>query len=446
MNRILLTGGPCAGKSTALSTIKQFLMNQGWIVYTIPEASTLLQLQGGIKPSLSTLPSFQKMVTKLQHDLESSYQEYATDTQSISDNKPITILIDRGLLDGQAYIEDEDHFNRILQYALNKNESINTNSLINNQYDMILHLVTAANGAEAFYAKEAYRHETKEVAIDLDNKILEIYKHHSDRRIIPNSSTFDDKLQMIISEISDKLKIQNLSRKTLRFIVNMMDNNYGINHIVEQLQLCVPSEHPIIVTYVIKHFLKDDSSLESEEGYTFIRETNLLHIGDSNKSINEQITEIQKNKSSEMSLFPLSASYDFERIDIPEKAGSAWINNTHYMLIQSREEFGQLINESQSLTKMRYNELRRHNRDHSKHKVEKIKIFFHYKMQFYALDLFISPVSHKDSMWLKVYRTPGNKYQSNEAEVESVDVPPCIKIIKNVTKDSGYTSYSYSAE
>ncbi len=47
-----------------------------------------------------------------------------------------------------------------------------------------------------------------------------------------------------------------------------------------------------------------------------------------------------------------------EQINIPSKAGSAWLDASHYMLIKCSEEFGQSINESEKLTKMRYNELR----------------------------------------------------------------------------------------
>ena len=65
IHRILLTGGPCAGKSTALSTIQQFLMNHGFTVYTIPEASKLLQMNGAIKLTMPTLPYFQNMVTSI---------------------------------------------------------------------------------------------------------------------------------------------------------------------------------------------------------------------------------------------------------------------------------------------------------------------------------------------------------------------------------------------
>jgi putative protein kinase ArgK-like GTPase of G3E family len=44
--RICLTGGPCAGKTTALSTLSQHLTLMGFKVLMVPEAATLL-MKGG---------------------------------------------------------------------------------------------------------------------------------------------------------------------------------------------------------------------------------------------------------------------------------------------------------------------------------------------------------------------------------------------------------------
>lgn len=44
--RICLTGGPCAGKTTALSTLTQVLTQRGYRVLQVPEAATML-MKGG---------------------------------------------------------------------------------------------------------------------------------------------------------------------------------------------------------------------------------------------------------------------------------------------------------------------------------------------------------------------------------------------------------------
>jgi len=44
--RICLTGGPCAGKTTALATLNQTLSQLGFRVLIVPEAATML-MKGG---------------------------------------------------------------------------------------------------------------------------------------------------------------------------------------------------------------------------------------------------------------------------------------------------------------------------------------------------------------------------------------------------------------
>ncbi len=51
ITRIVLTGGPAAGKTTLISRIlKEFKQEDGWRVITIPETATDLISGFGIKP------------------------------------------------------------------------------------------------------------------------------------------------------------------------------------------------------------------------------------------------------------------------------------------------------------------------------------------------------------------------------------------------------------
>ncbi|KAI5694678.1 hypothetical protein M8J75_003170 [Diaphorina citri] len=46
--RLVLTGGPCGGKTTGQSRLCTFFENLGWKVFRVPETATVL-LSGGIK-------------------------------------------------------------------------------------------------------------------------------------------------------------------------------------------------------------------------------------------------------------------------------------------------------------------------------------------------------------------------------------------------------------
>ena len=60
-------------------------------------------------------------------------------------NQPVVILIDRGLCDGAAFVTRDEW------QALMDDMSINEAKMRENRYDAVLHLVTAADGAEQFY-------------------------------------------------------------------------------------------------------------------------------------------------------------------------------------------------------------------------------------------------------------------------------------------------------
>lgn len=46
--KLVLTGGPCGGKTTGQDRLATFFENSGWKVFTVPEAATVL-LSGGVK-------------------------------------------------------------------------------------------------------------------------------------------------------------------------------------------------------------------------------------------------------------------------------------------------------------------------------------------------------------------------------------------------------------
>lgn len=81
ITRICLTGGPCAGKTTALSTIQEKLVTQGFKVLMVPEAATLM-MKGGCfiqtgKMTFADGVKFQINLMKFQMILEDVFLEMA---------------------------------------------------------------------------------------------------------------------------------------------------------------------------------------------------------------------------------------------------------------------------------------------------------------------------------------------------------------------------------
>ena len=77
--KLLLTGGPCAGKTTAQNILASRFRAKGWIVYCVPEAVTTLRLGGVERHRLTEeqLVQWQRGVVATIIRLESVYENIA---------------------------------------------------------------------------------------------------------------------------------------------------------------------------------------------------------------------------------------------------------------------------------------------------------------------------------------------------------------------------------
>ena len=84
---------------------------------------------------------------KTQVQLENSFTEIANSAAKNSGGK-VVVLIDRGLMDGSAFINDRQWAN--LMDEMNVTEKM----LKEDRYDAVIHLATAADGARDFYVTQ----------------------------------------------------------------------------------------------------------------------------------------------------------------------------------------------------------------------------------------------------------------------------------------------------
>jgi nucleoside-triphosphatase THEP1/CYTH domain-containing protein len=217
--KIVLTGGPCAGKTTAFAKIEEDLTEKGYQVFVVSESATEL-IKGGIRPFGNNpfdLLEFQNLILQYQLSKEKIYENAA---MSISDDKKCVILYDRGAMDNKAYINQEQ-FTELL-----KRQKVNELSLIDN-YDMVIHLVTAADGKEEYYtlSNNTARSETAEVARILDNKTVNAWTGHNNLKIIDNSTEFEEKLNRVMDAINNLLKNPISLRQQRKYSIDLTKSN-----------------------------------------------------------------------------------------------------------------------------------------------------------------------------------------------------------------------------
>lgn len=197
ITKIVITGGPCAGKTTALEHIRTVFSAKGYTVVFIPETATEL-ISGGIAPwTTYTNQDFQHCLLMLQCEKE-TYFTWGAERLKGSDK--ILLVCDRGAMDNKAYTYN-DEFSNILNLLNTTEEALLS------RYDAVFHLVTAAKGAEKFYtlANNNARYETIEEARALDERLINAWKNHPHHVIIDNSSDFKSKLICLTNKISEFL-------------------------------------------------------------------------------------------------------------------------------------------------------------------------------------------------------------------------------------------------
>ena len=217
IKKIVLTGGPCAGKTTALVKVIEHFSSRGYKVFTIPEVPTIF-LQAGMDYLTKNQDWFyegEKSTLEIQLAFEDDFTRMA---QTI--NGPVVIICDRGALDISANLPTE-MWEKITGLC-----NVTTQQL-RDRYDAVLHLVSAADGAEQYYntTSNEVRTEGIEKARLLDRKVIQAWTGHPHLRVINNHDNFDTKINRVLKEISAVLGLPQPITEERKYIVRVTSND-----------------------------------------------------------------------------------------------------------------------------------------------------------------------------------------------------------------------------
>lgn len=218
MKKIVLTGGPCAGKTTALVRVIEHFSSRGFKVFCIPEVPTLFSQAG--MDYLTTNHAFfyegEKATLELQLFLEDRFTKIAEQCA-----EPTVIVCDRGAMDISAYM-DPAMWEEITRAVGTTTEALR------NRYDAVLHLVSAADGAEEFYTtannnvrNEPANEQGLRIARQLDKKVINAWSGHPHLRVINNHVDFETKINRVLKEISGVLELPQPITEERKYIVTV---------------------------------------------------------------------------------------------------------------------------------------------------------------------------------------------------------------------------------
>ena len=232
IKKIVLTGGPCAGKTTALVKVIEHFSSLGYKVFTIPEVPTMFSQSGMdyLTKNRALFYEGEKATLEVQLALEDKFQRMAEQC-----DEPTVIICDRGAMDISAYMQPQ------LWKDITTAVGTSTTELRDHRYDAVLHLVSAADGAEKYYttANNRQRTEGLEMAREVDKKVISAWTGHPHLRVINNHEDFNNKLHRVLKEISSVLGIPQPIVEERKYVVEL----------VGEIPHCIESE--ITQTYLV---------------------------------------------------------------------------------------------------------------------------------------------------------------------------------------------------
>lgn len=216
-HRIVLTGGPCGGKTTAMARIAERLENLGFRVFMVPETPTML-FQGGFSLTGVTEAQVVELETTLLQTVmntEESFQRIA----SVYNDPKTVFLCDRGMMDTKAYVTPQ------MWQTILDNLGQSEVQLRDQRYEAVIHMVTAADGAEEYYtlANNTARTETPEQARKLDRKTQDAWVGHPHLRVVNNFGDFEDKVRDAMAAMCRILGVPEPMEDERKFLVASVD-------------------------------------------------------------------------------------------------------------------------------------------------------------------------------------------------------------------------------
>jgi CYTH domain-containing protein/predicted ATPase len=196
---IVLTGGPCTGKSTILEELKKEFSDK---VIFLPEMATILITQIGLRPdrcmSNTEFEQFEESVYYMQSSFEASVSAQA----SMQTDPKKAMIVDRGTVDNLAYLPG----------GAKKFESLFNTSLIEEykKYALVICLgMPDENTYNQNFACNPARYESFEQAMEMEEKIITAWDKHPNFKYIPSCEHFSekvDKVKKILRSFLDSIK------------------------------------------------------------------------------------------------------------------------------------------------------------------------------------------------------------------------------------------------
>lgn len=255
--KILLTGGPCAGKTKVFDYIKKELEKDNYYVISVTETARECILNGIVpyNDREHTL-RFQDYMLQYQSLKENIANDYALNVKDkefefIKYKKDIIILYDRGMLDNRAYLPLTDFEKLLDKYNYKELDIIG-------KYDLVIDLISTATLKKDAYVNDEVRSESPELSEILDKLTTHAYLLHHNLKVVKPADDIDEKKEIVLELIYNLIN-NTQSKEIVRTNINNVELNKDNSKVINQTKLYLYGNNlykPVI--YVTKY--KNDIS------------------------------------------------------------------------------------------------------------------------------------------------------------------------------------------
>lgn len=201
VSEVVITGGPCSGKTSSLAYLQDKLRAYGFRVFVVPEVSTMLRL-GGLHDLMELEQNNRELYfhTQVEHVLlrRALRERFRALAEGFPDDVKSVIIHDRGEMDTSSYMTPEEWQRLLAELDLTAWDT-------RDSYASVVHLVSVARDLPQLYTLEnngARQEGSIEDAIEADDRTLRAWLGHPRLRIVGNDvDDFHLKLRRILQAV-----------------------------------------------------------------------------------------------------------------------------------------------------------------------------------------------------------------------------------------------------
>eukprot|EP00450_Noctiluca_scintillans_P006409 CAMPEP_0194493378 /NCGR_PEP_ID=MMETSP0253-20130528/11621_1 /TAXON_ID=2966 /ORGANISM="Noctiluca scintillans" /LENGTH=411 /DNA_ID=CAMNT_0039334361 /DNA_START=57 /DNA_END=1292 /DNA_ORIENTATION=- len=219
---VVLTGGPCAGKTSAMAVLRDRLSVRGFQVLTVPENAThFLANSDGFQPDWAGKEEQVKM-QRIFIDFQVQQEEAFKGFARLHPSKQSVLILDNCAMNSKVFVTDVQW-----QQVLNLPGSQLSEADLLLRYDLVIHMCTCASHDMYQYGPSSNnpaRYHTAAQALDADERSLDVFSSHPQLRVVPYCPDFSEKIRKVLGFVKDALHVDGLAEERARIEVEVLSS------------------------------------------------------------------------------------------------------------------------------------------------------------------------------------------------------------------------------